>query len=100
MSLEMKIGREKGTGDGSEVDYAYDAVGRRISRTAQGTTIRFLYDGNNVVLDLISDGRTVNYLNGPGIDNKLRQFDSTNGALYSCRTALEAPSRSPVRRAA
>jgi RHS repeat-associated protein len=33
----------------------------------------FVYDGPDVVRDLNSDGSTVDYLNGLGIDNKLRQ---------------------------
>jgi RHS repeat-associated protein len=34
------------------------------------------------VKDLNSDGSTVEYLNGPGIDNKVRQESSTSGTLY------------------
>jgi RHS repeat-associated protein len=38
---------------------------------------KLLHDGNDVVLDRASDGSTVEYLNGGGIDNKLRQRAST-----------------------
>ncbi|MGH9874512.1 MAG: RHS repeat-associated core domain-containing protein [Pyrinomonadaceae bacterium] len=64
---------------GVTVIYAYDALGRRIQRlsTASGTT-KFVYDGADVLRDLDGGGSTVaDYLNGPGIDNKLRQTIGT-----------------------
>ncbi|MBI3650999.1 MAG: type IV secretion protein Rhs, partial [Acidobacteria bacterium] len=63
--------------NGQSVSYGYDALGRRASRTANGATTSFLYDGADVVLDRASDGSTVDYLNGGGIDNKLRQTSSS-----------------------
>ncbi|MBI3653778.1 MAG: RHS repeat protein, partial [Acidobacteria bacterium] len=65
--------------NGQSVSYGYDAVGRRASRTANGVTTSFLYDGADVVLDKASDGATVDYLNGGGLDNKLRQRASAAG---------------------
>lgn len=62
---------------GQNVSYGYDALGRRASRTANGSTTKFLYDGADVVLDKASDGSSVDYLNGGGIDNKLRQTSSS-----------------------
>jgi RHS repeat-associated protein len=62
------------------VTYTYDAIGRRTSRMAGQSATNFLYDGADVVLDYGST--QVDYLNGPGIDNKLRQISSTGGALY------------------
>lgn len=35
-----------------------------------------------MVIDRSSDGTTVDYLNGPGVDNKLRQTSATTGSLY------------------
>ena len=61
------------------VTYSYDALGRRIqqSSSTSGTT-KFVYDGVDVLRDLDSIGNAIaDYLNGPGIDNKLRQ---TSGA--------------------
>jgi len=55
------------------VSYGYDAVGRRSTRTAGGVTTSFLYEELDVVLDRSSDGSSVPYLNGLGIDDKLRQ---------------------------
>ncbi|MGH9959746.1 MAG: RHS repeat domain-containing protein, partial [Pyrinomonadaceae bacterium] len=66
---------------GVTVTCSYDALGRRIQRTSSvsGTT-RFVYDGADVVRDLDGTGTTIaDYLNGPGIDNKLRQ--TTGGTV-------------------
>lgn len=72
-----------------DVSYKYDALGRRIERTKSVSipvpvileTTRFVYDGTDVVRDLDGNGATMaDYLNGPGIDNKLRQ---TVGATTS-----------------
>jgi RHS repeat-associated protein len=72
--------------NGSSVGYKYDALGRRIQRTpSTGVSTNFVYDGQDVLKDVNSDGSTVDYLNGPGIDNKLRLTDSrliATGPLY------------------
>jgi RHS repeat-associated protein len=72
--------------NGSTVSYKYDALGRRIQRSpSAGISTNFVYDGQDVVRDLNSDGSTVDYLNGQGIDNKLRLTDSrliATGPLY------------------
>ncbi|HSP62365.1 MAG TPA: DUF6531 domain-containing protein, partial [Pyrinomonadaceae bacterium] len=72
--------------NGNTVTYKYDAIGRRIQRARiGGLSTNFVYDGQDVVKDLNSDGSTVDYLNGPGVDNKLRLTDSrqaATGPLY------------------
>src|SRR6185369_4125236 len=68
--------------DGHRVSYGYDAMGRRTSRSANGATTTFLYDGLDVALDKETDGGAIDYLNGPGMDNKLRQQGAATGALY------------------
>jgi RHS repeat-associated protein len=68
--------------NGATVSYKYDALGRRIQRSPSlGVATNFIYDGQDVVKDINSDGSTVEYLNGPGIDNKLRLTDSRLVAL-------------------
>jgi RHS repeat-associated protein len=67
---------------GQTVSYGYDALGRRVSRTAAGVTTRFLYDGQDVVLDRGSDGSAIDYLNGLRIDSKLRQTATATGTRY------------------
>ena len=60
---------------GATVTYSYDALGRRVTRSSSvsGTT-RFVYDGADVVQDQDGSGNVVaDYLNGLGVDNKLRQ---------------------------
>jgi len=64
------------------INYSYDAVGRRSSRTAAGNTTTFLYNGTEVVIDRSTDGSTVDYLSGPGIDSVLRQQSTASEALY------------------
>jgi RHS repeat-associated protein len=68
--------------NGQNIDYGYDSLGRRAGRAASGGTTNFLYDGLDVVLDKSNDSTTVDYLNGPGIDNKLRQSSAATGNLY------------------
>jgi RHS repeat-associated protein len=73
--------------NGQIVDYGYDTLGRRINRTADGATTNFVYDGQDVVLDRAGSS-TVDYLNGFGIDNKLRLTNGGLGALYFLRDNL------------
>jgi len=70
--------------NGRTVAYKYDALGRRVQRTPSvGISTNFVYDGPDVIKDLNSDGSTVDYVNGPGIDNKLRLTDSRlSGPMY------------------
>ena len=65
------------------VTYKYDALGRRIQRTpSSGISTNFIYDDQDVVKDINSDGTTVEYLNGPGVDNKIRQKGSSTSTTY------------------
>ncbi len=66
---------------GQTINYGYDALGRRKSRTAGEVTTSFLYDGNDVVRDTLGNVGHVDYLNGLGIDDKLRQT-ADSGNLY------------------
>src|SRR4030095_2008540 len=70
--------------NGLTVSYKYDALGRRIQRApSTGVSTNFVYDGADVVKDLNSDVSPVEYLNGLGVDNKLRLTDSRmSGPLY------------------
>ncbi|MFZ0061419.1 MAG: RHS repeat-associated core domain-containing protein [Pyrinomonadaceae bacterium] len=69
---------------GVTVSYTYDALGRRVQRTSStGGTTKFVYDGADVVRDLDGSGATTaDYLNGPGIDNKIRQTVSGTGSYF------------------
>lgn len=69
---------------GLTVNYKYDGLGRRIQRTTSaGANERYIYDGNDVLLDLNADWSVATtYLNAPGIDNHLRQTNSATGVSY------------------
>jgi RHS repeat-associated protein len=66
------------------VTYKYDALGRRIQRSpSDGSAVNFVNDGQDVIEDRNTSGTSLmRYLNGPGIDNKLRQKDQSTGATY------------------
>jgi YD repeat-containing protein len=69
--------------NGKVVNYKYDGLGRRIQRTAAGADERYVYDGADVLLDLNANSSVATtYLNGPGIDNHLRQTSATTGVSY------------------
>jgi RHS repeat-associated protein len=66
--------------NGKTVSYGYDPLGRRASRTDDSGTTTFLYDGADVAVDK-NGGSESEYINGPGIDNKLRQ-SGTSGSIF------------------
>jgi RHS repeat-associated protein len=69
------------------MSYSYDAMGRRISKAAQGgTPTQYLYDNLNAVQETI--GTAVNpILNGPGVDERYARNDVT-GRMYFLTDAL------------
>jgi RHS repeat-associated protein len=68
------------TAAGQTINYGYDALERRVSRTDASGTMTFQYDGADVVMDR-QGATTIDYVNGPGIDEKLRQ-GGVGGASY------------------
>jgi YD repeat-containing protein len=64
-----------------KVRYRYDALDRRVARNLGGgrELTKFTYDGDDVFVD-DNFGTLTKYLNGAGIDNKLR---STTGSTAS-----------------
>jgi YD repeat-containing protein len=69
------------TPSSGSVSYKYDALGRRIqSAPSTGVSTNFTYDGDDVAQDKTSTNVITEYLNGPGIDNKIRQ--KTGTTLY------------------
>ena len=66
---------------GSTATYVYDALGRRVRRftSANVEDTKFTYDGDDVLLD-DDKGTITKYLNGDGIDSKLR---ATTGSVAS-----------------
>lgn len=71
------------------LNFKYDAFGRRIEKqvvdTLATTTTTFVYDGEDIVLQLVDDGATVStrqYLHGPGIDEPLAQVVGGQSYFY------------------
>lgn len=64
------------------MNYSYDALGRRTSRSTNGQTTTFQYDMADVVIDRVSDGSSYDYLNGLSVDDKLRQSGGSWGTMY------------------
>ena len=74
---------------GGSLEYAYDVLGRRVSRTEippEGGTINmihFIYNGNQVVADLDGSGNLLRtYVWGTGIDNLLSFTDHVSTNTY------------------
>jgi len=67
---------------GQSVSYGYDTLGRMTSRASGDAITNFLYDGTDIVVDRRSDGTALDYLNGGGVDDKLRQTSGATGPLY------------------
>jgi RHS repeat-associated protein len=66
------------TPSAGSVTYKYDALGRRVqSAPSTSASTNFNYDGDDVAQDKTSAGVITEYLNGPGIDNKIRQKTGT-----------------------
>jgi len=62
---------------GLSASYAYDAHGRRRSKTISGQTTGFLYDGKNVVQELNGSNPSANLLTGLGLDETYSRADAS-----------------------
>ena len=76
-----------GISGGVSASFAYDATGRRRSRTVASTTTQFVYDGLNPVQELASGTPTANLLTGLGIDESFTRTDGA-GARHLLTDAL------------
>ena len=51
------------------ITYTYDALGRRVCKTASGTTTKYVYDGTRVIAEYDGAGQLLRkYVYGPGLD--------------------------------
>jgi YD repeat-containing protein len=65
----------------AQLSFSYDALGRRISKSVQGTATQFLYDGNNAVQE--AQGTTIDpILVGLGIDERFARNDVTGRTYF------------------
>lgn len=63
--------------------YRYDGLGRRIEKVANGQTKRYIYDGEDILLEY--DGANVlqaRYTHGPGIDEPIAVTKGSNTFFY------------------
>ena len=81
---------------GQTVDYAYDALGVRVSATISGTTQNLLWDraqGAPAELPLLVDDGTQSYIHGAGpmaqIDSTGSRHDLLNDGLGSVRSIID-----------
>ena len=69
-----------------DIQYSYDVLGRKISRTAgvsPATVERYVYNGNQIAADLDGSGNLLRtYIWGTGIDNLLSFTDHTTSNTY------------------
>lgn len=72
---------------GQTVSYSCDALGCRSSRTANNKTTNFIYAGQDVMQDKNSANSEADYINGLGIDDKLK-VSNTSGSLYYLKDHL------------
>ena len=62
------------------IQYQYDPYGRRIARILNGATTRYIYDNEDILLELDQNGNIeARYTHGPGIDEPLSVTRDTNG---------------------
>lgn len=65
-------------------EYVYDAMDRRISKTVSGQTTYFVYDGDDVLVELVDPDQggpqrpveSMRYLHGPNVDQVFAQEDA------------------------
>ena len=51
------------------ITYAYDVLGRRVSKTVNGTITKYVYDGARVIAEYDGAGQLLRkYIYGPGLD--------------------------------
>jgi RHS repeat-associated protein len=65
------------SGSGVTASFSYDALGRRTSKTVNGQTLGYQYDGADIIQDSNSQ-----YLQGLGIDDVLSRTTNGNNEYY------------------
>jgi len=66
-----------------EAVYSYDAFGRRISKTVNGVTTTFLYDGDDIIAEYDASGNLVTkYVYGDSIDEPIRMDKGGQSYYY------------------
>jgi RHS repeat-associated protein len=67
---------------GTTASFTYDALGRRISKTINGVTTGFLYDGNDIIAEMQGGTITAFYLRGLNIDEPFIRITAAGNEYY------------------
>lgn len=67
--------------------FNYDAIGRRISKTINGTTTQYLYDGVNIIQEIQGTAKT-NYIRTLSIDEPLTRIKADGTVRHYVMDAL------------
>jgi RHS repeat-associated protein len=68
---------------GSQVNFKYDPMGRRIQRSSSSGTLNYIYDGENVLEEVDAAGNLVaRYTQGFGMDEPLAMLRSGTTSYY------------------
>jgi RHS repeat-associated protein len=67
---------------GTSASFAYDALGRRRSKSFSGVTTAYLYDGFDVAQEQIGSSPSANYHLGLSIDERYSRTDGTGTTHY------------------
>ncbi|MBI1728963.1 MAG: RHS repeat-associated core domain-containing protein [Candidatus Rokubacteria bacterium] len=70
------------TGPGVTASFSYDPLGRRLSKTINGTATSFLYDGRNPLQEQQGGSPVANLLTGPGIDEYFTRADAAGTQAF------------------
>ena len=84
------------TGPEGRTSYGYDALGRRTTATTDGKTVRYVYDGDDVVQQVGADGTRTTYLRGP--DGTPLASSTAGVSRPCCRTCSATSARPGARR--
>ncbi len=69
-------------GGGTSASFAYDGLGRRISKTVNSTSTQFVYDGLNPVQELSGGSPVANLLPGLGIDEFISRTEGGTTSTF------------------
>ena len=81
--LVLAQGTDNAGGTWRTITYGYDGLGRRVRRTVDGVTTRYLYDGEDLVMEMDGAGAAVReYTYYPGTDRPYSMRRSSDGAVF------------------
>ena len=67
------------TCDTLSASFAYDALNTRVKKTIDGSTIKYVYSGLDIALEIVGNKVKVFYLHGPGVDEPLGKYETSKG---------------------